>query len=110
MPELHLPPVKWDLQKSRTEQMQGGSLGDGYDLLGKVPFSERDDWSLVFPGLSQIQFQEVWGIIQTFAGYENFEWREFEWQETRTYAFDDPSANPYGSDCWEISVTLREIK
>jgi hypothetical protein len=110
MPILNLPPVKWEFQKEHTEEFNAGTLGDGYELTGKIPFSERDNYTLTFPKLTDYEFYELLDLISAYAGYENFQWREFDWQEYKTYVFESPSFNPQGKDCWELSVNLKEIK
>ena len=108
---LQLPPVKWDLTKARKIESSGDDLGDGYSLTGTIPFSGRDTFNITIPGLTLIEFGELWEIIKDFAGYKTFEWREFDWQDYKTYVFDgEPQAINQGEGCWEIRVTLKEIK
>lgn len=108
---LTLPLVKWDLTKDKKIESNGDFLGDGYSLTGTIPFSGRDTFSITLPGLTTLQFEEIWATIKDFAGYKTFEWREFSWQEYKTYVFDgEPQVIPQGQDCWEINLTLKEIK
>lgn len=109
---LQLPPVKWgDLTKAKKIESNGDDLGDGYSLTGTIPFSSRDTFTITIPGLSLIEFNEIWAIIKDFAGYKTFEWREFDWQNYKTYVFDgEPQVINQGQDCLELRLTLKEIK
>ena len=106
---LELPPVKWELTKVKKIESNGDGLGDGYTLTGSVPFSGRDTFNITIPGLTTVKFNEIWAIIKDFAGYKTFGWREFSWQDYKTYVFDgEPQVIPQGLDCWELRLILKE--
>ena len=106
---LELPPVKWELTKVKKIESNGDELGDGYTLTGSVPFSGRNTFNITIPGLTTVKFNEIWAIIKDFAGYKTFEWREFDWQDYKTYVFDgEPQVILQGLDCWELRLILKE--
>ena len=108
---LELPPVKWELTKVKKIESNGDGLGDGYTLTGSIPFSGRNTFNITIPGLTTVKFNEIWAIIKDFAGYKTFEWREFSWQDYKTYVFDsEPQAIPQGLDCWELRLILKETR
>ena len=106
---LELPPFKWELQKVTNIDSSEGVLGDGYTLKGATPYSRREDFILTFPGLTDYQYVELWGLIKSYSGVDTFEWRPFIWLEYKTYIFTEPKATNQGVNVWEISVTLKEI-
>ena len=108
---LELPPVKWELTKVKKIESNGDGLGDGYTLTGSIPFSGRNTFNITIPGLTTVKFNEIWAIIKDFAGYKTFEWREFSWQDYKTYVFDsEPQVIPQGQDCWELRLILKEMR
>jgi len=106
---LELPPVKWELQKVTNIDSSEGVLGDGYNLRGTISYSRREDFILTFPGLTDLQYLDFWGLIKSYSGVDSFEWRPFVWSEYKTYVFTEPKAANQGINVWEISVTLKEI-
>ena len=108
---LELPPVKWELTKVKKIESNGDGLGDGYTLTGSIPFSGRNTFNITIPGLTTVKFNEIWATIKDFAGYKTFEWREFSWQDYKTYVFDsEPQVIPQGLDCWELRLILKETR
>ena len=108
---LNLPPGQWEIIKTTTIENNEGLLGDGYTLTGAIPFSQRDSITLVFAGLGDAAFTSLWATIKNFEGAGAFEWREFEWMPFKTYVFDgEPRTTNRGAGCWDVSVTLKEIK
>ena len=106
---LELPPSKWELQQNTSLETKEGLLGDGYTLTGGVPFSLRGDFNLTSPGLTELEFTELWELIKSYAGFQTFEWRPFDYLEYKAYVFTEPKASHQGEGMWEVGVTLKEI-
>ncbi|MEH1786906.1 MAG: hypothetical protein V7L23_15340 [Nostoc sp.] len=107
---LTLPPVQWQFQESVEVTTNPTLLGDGYSLTGAVPFSDRTNYNIVFPGLTFSEFNTVLTTFKSFSGWQTFQWRALDSLPYRTYATANISMAHNGNDTWIITVTLQEIR
>jgi len=65
-------------------------LGDGYQLNARVSGSQREEWHVSAPKLTESEMLETVELLTAYSGWVKFQWRPLPSLSYKDYYFDTP--------------------